>query len=59
MYARAYSWTSGGTTKYTSLYSPFQIGTSMSLEFSSPSGHGTTTKDNARRISETKAAIAA
>ena len=59
-YARAYSWSDWGTTRYTAMWSPFQVGTSMSNEFSAPdSGHGDSTHNNALRISLQKATVAA
>lgn len=59
-YARAYSWSDWGTTRYTAMWSPFQSGTTMSNEFSATdSGHGDSTHNNALRISLQKATVAA
>lgn len=58
-YARAATWTSWFTTKYSAMWSPFQIGTSMSNEFSAPdTGHGDSNHNNALRISLQKATVA-
>jgi len=59
-YARAATWTSWFTTKYSAMWSPFQAGTSMSNEFSATdSGHGDSNHRNALRISLQKGTVAA
>lgn len=45
-YARPYNWTSSNITYYTAMTAPF-YGDTMSLEFSSSSGHGDSTHNNA------------
>ncbi|AKB56448.1 hypothetical protein A9239_17030 [Methanosarcina sp. A14] len=60
-YAKAYSWSYLGFTRYSIMYTPYKgIGSigGMQLEFSSDTNHGDATHDNARRISETKSTIA-
>ncbi|MFA4877952.1 MAG: M12 family metallo-peptidase [Methanoregula sp.] len=58
-YARASTWTSWWTTKYSAMWAPFQAGTSMSNEFSAPdTGHGDSNHNNALRISLQKATVA-
>lgn len=61
-YANAYSWDAGWwRTYYTAMWTPYK-GQSypdyMQLEFSSANNHGDSTRDNIRRISETKATVA-